>query len=388
MADERATAYPRIHLTWDNVAFYKRWCEPDEWAAKVAELGIRCVEASADNEHDPLFMGPDYFHAWVDQVREAERAHGIRVANLYSGHGTYSTLGMTHPDERVREHLLANWFFPMVEAAGELGCGMGFFAHAFPHRVLQSPDSYAEYVDVLVGQLARLNRHAAEAGCRELGLEQMYTPHQWPWRIDDVREMLRRVTQESGHDFYFTEDVGHHQRKFQRPTRDQLEAAPYPDTWVGSDRAFALARERGVGAWPEIEADMDANPQLFAGERDSDCYQWLAELGCYSPIVHLQQTDGQISAHIPFTEERNAWGIVTPRKVLEALKASYDRPEEPGMPARCQDVYLTLELYSGTASIIEQDWVAFQQSARYWRRAIPEDGMRLDQLLESLPEDL
>ena len=206
MAD--AVSYPRIYLTWDNVAFYKRWCTPDEWAEKIADLNIRYVEASADNEHDPLFMGQDYFHAWIGQVRDAERRHDIRVANLYSGHGTYSTLGMTHPDARVRENMMNNWFYPMVEAAGELGCGMGFFAHAFPHRVLQSQATYSEYVDLLVEQLVQLNRHAGEVGCRELGLEQMYTPHQYPWRINDTRELLRRVTQESGRNFYFTEDVG------------------------------------------------------------------------------------------------------------------------------------------------------------------------------------
>lgn len=382
MAD--AVSYPRIYLTWDNVAFYKRWCTPDEWAEKIADLNIRYVEASADNEHDPLFMGQDYFHAWIGQVRDAERRHDIRVANLYSGHGTYSTLGMTHPDARVRENMMNNWFYPMVEAAGELGCGMGFFAHAFPHRVLQSQATYGEYVDLLIEQLVQLNRHAGEVGCRELGLEQMYTPHQYPWRINDTRELLRRVTQESGRNFYFTEDVGHHQRKFQRPSEGQYLTTPYPDLWLGSDKAFALARERGISAWPSIEEDMDKNPQLFASAKDCDCYQWLSELGCYSPIIHLQQTDGQTSAHISFTEKTNAWGIINPLKVLSALKASYDRPIDPGMPDRCTDIYLTLELYSGTASIIEQDWVGFEESARYWRNAIPEDGLPLDELVARL----
>ena len=129
---------------------------------------------------------------------------------------------------------------------------------------------------------------------------------------------------------------------------------------------------------------MDKNPQLFASAKDCDCYQWLSELGCYSPIIHLQQTDGQTSAHISFTEKTNAWGIINPLKVLSALKASYDRPIDPGMPDRCTDIYLTLELYSGTASIIEQDWVGFEESARYWRNAIPEDGLPLDELVARL----
>ena len=151
---------------------------------------------------------------------------------------------MTHPDARVRENMMNNWFYPMVEAAGELGCGMGFFAHAFPHRVLQSQATYSEYVDLLVEQLVQLNRHAGEVGCRELGLEQMYTPHQYPWRINDTRELLRRVTQESGRNFYFTEDVGHHQRKFQRPSEVNTSQHRIPICGLDQTSLCPCARTR------------------------------------------------------------------------------------------------------------------------------------------------
>ena len=295
--------YPRIYLAIDNCVFYKRWTEPHEWSEKIKALGIRYVEASADTEHDPLYSGPEAFERWVSDVRDAEEKYGVKVANLYSGHGTYSTLGLTHPDPSVREHMLTNWFFPMVDTAGKLGCGMGFFAHAFPHKVLQLKEQYEVYIQILESMLDRLGEYAAKSGCREIGLEQMYTPHQYPWRIKDMRCLLKNLKNQGGHDFYFTEDLGHHHIKFMRPSREAFAKTSYPDLWVGSDHAFEVWKEKGADAWDEIEADMDQNPQLFSEAADGNCYTWLSELGCYSPIIHLQQTNGTQSSHLPFTKE-------------------------------------------------------------------------------------
>ena len=300
--------YPKIYLAIDNCFAYKRWTRPDDWAKVIADLGVKYVEASADTELDPLYMGLPYLKDWAVQVRGAERERGVKVCNLYSGHGTYTTLGLAHTDERVRERMIVDWFYPMIRTAGELGCGMGFFAHAFEHRVLQQPEAYARSIALLVESLARLNRYAKEAGCGTLGIEQMYSPHQYPWRIRDVEELLRRVTQGSGRSFYFTEDLGHHHTKFMRPDRAALAGGGLRGVWLGTDYAFSLAGAEGVSAWDRISADMDANPHLFSAEEDGDCYAWIERLGCYSPIVHLQQTDGRTSSHLPFTESRTARG--------------------------------------------------------------------------------
>ena len=69
---------------------------------------------------------------------------------------------------------------------------------------------------------------------------------------------------------------------------------------------------------------MDRYPHLFAAERDCDLYGWLEELGCYSPIVHLQQSNGKSSSHLPFTSANNETGIVHPLKVLQAIARSYE----------------------------------------------------------------
>jgi sugar phosphate isomerase/epimerase len=373
-------AYPKIYLAIDNCFAYKRWTRPKEWCDRIAQLGIRYVEASADNELDPLFMGPEYLACWVEEVQKAQAATGVRVANLYSGHGTYTTLGLTHTDPRVRRRMIDQWFKPMAAAAAQLGAGLGFFAHAFAHTALQDAVLYREEIDILEQGLVELNQYAAAVGCGDIGIEQMYSPHQYPWTIEQMKDLIRSITEKSGRPFYFTEDVGHHQRKFQKPDLEQLRGMKgglKRDTWLGSDRAFALAE---AGDWTGLEAEIQNTPYLFAEEKDSDCYAWLSELGRYSPIIHLQQTDGQTSAHLPFTAERNSWGIIDGKKILGSLKKAYDRKEEAGMPGGCEKIYLTLELFTGTAAIMRDLMADVEESVSYWRQWIPEDGMRLDEL--------
>jgi sugar phosphate isomerase/epimerase len=376
--------YPRIYLAIDNCFASKRWTRPEEWCGLIAQLGINYVEASADTELDPLYMGAEYLSDWLPDVEKAAAAAGIHIANLYSGHGTYTTLGLTHTDSRVRRRLIDEWFKPMINAAARLHAGMGFFAHAFPHGVLQDADRYEEAAALLRRELVELNQFAASAGCGDLGIEQMYSPHQYPWTRAQTRALLQAVTETSGHPFYFTEDLGHHQSKFRRPGKDVWQgikgfAGKLPrGLWLGSDRAFALAE---AGAAPEeITAEMDRTPHLFAEEKDGDCYAWLSELGCYSPIIHLQQTDGHSSSHLPFTEEQNKRGIIEGGRVLAALKAAYDRPEEQGMPKRADRIYMTLELFTGTAAITQDTLEDIGESAAYWRRWIPRDGTYLNEL--------
>ena len=57
------------------------------------------------------------------------------------------------------------------------------------------------------------------------------------------------------------------------------------------------------------------------------------------------------------------------------------RPEDEVLPQRCTEIYLTLELFSGTTSIMDEVMLELEQSVHYWREAIPHDGMPLDDLV-------
>jgi sugar phosphate isomerase/epimerase len=390
---------PRIYLAIDNCFASKRWTDPLEWARIVQKLGLRHVEASADNECDPLYADTEYLEDWVRATQSACNETGVRVANLYSGHGTYTTLGLAHPDLRNQERILNLWLKVMIANAAQLGAGLGFFCHAFNEPILQDPLAYAKAEETLYGRLAELADYAQQCGLKTIGLEQMYSPHQIPWTLEGARRLVRELYHRYGRPFYLTVDTGHQvgQRKFLRPTSRQLREALRSlrvsgklerGLWLGPDVAYTHFRH--AAAAPEsqeefhlqrVEEDMDCYPYLFASVEDGDTYLWLRQFGCYSPIIHLQQTDGNSSSHRAFTEENNQQGIIRAEEVLLAIADSYNRPLEPDMPPRCEEIYLTLEIFSGTADLPTEIIEQLAESVAYWRTYIPEDGLRLGELI-------
>ncbi len=373
--------FPRIHLAVDNCFASKRWTAPEEWMQIIHDAGARLVEASADTECDPLYTPPGVLNEWVEQVQVAAQRLNMRVANLYSGHGTYTTLGLAHPDRRVADHIQHQWLEPMIRHAGTLGAGLGFYCHAFSQATLQNSQRYAEAQAHLYRRLAELAAYASDSGVGSLAVEQMYTPHQIPWTIDGTRELLRRVKSLGNAVIYTTLDVGHQvgQRRYQRPTRTQLEAyfnvrTEMPDLWLG----YFAEQNADVDAAIDY---IDQHAYLFADPRDSDLYAWIEQLGAYSPIIHLQQTDGTSSAHRPFTDAYNRIGIVEPARVLVALRQAYQQPNDASLPPPCADIVLTLEIFSGTAERPNDILRSIRESVAYWRAFIPADGIPLDQLV-------
>ncbi len=115
--EQETTRYPRIHLTMDNSFAAKRWTTPDEWARIIRDLGITCIEASADTEADPFYCGAEYLDEWINHVREASQAYVVRVVNFYTGYTTYRTLGLAHPDARIRDRIVNKWLKVMARIA-------------------------------------------------------------------------------------------------------------------------------------------------------------------------------------------------------------------------------------------------------------------------------
>jgi len=393
---------PRIYLAVDNCFASKRWTRPEEWIELIAGMGVRCIEASADTECDPLYTTADYLDDWSGEVAEACARSGARIVNLYSGHGSYTTLGLAHTDRRIRDHIQNNWLKPMARRAAALGAGMGFFCHAFPDAILQEPERYREAESDLIERLAEVAAYGEEVGARPIGVEQMYSPHQIPWTISGAEGLLKAVYAGRSAPLYLTVDTGHQvgQRRYLRPPAAAVQASlrharegERPQClWLGSRRAhelFATASQTSLdkgndgveeGVVAEILADAGRHPYLFAESDDADPYRWLERLGCYSPIVHLQQTDGSSSSHRPFTAEHNRRGVVTPERVLGSLARSYAREAAAGMPPRCKEIYLTLEIFSGTAETIYEVERAMRESVEYWRRYLPTDGAVLSGL--------
>jgi D-erythrulose 1-phosphate 3-epimerase len=387
------TRYPKIYLAMDNSFATKRWTEPDDWARVIHDLGASYVEASADTEADPFYCGEEYLARWVDRVRSAEAKHGVKVANFYTGYTTYRTLGMAHPDPVIRGRVVDGWLKVMARIASRFKAGLGFYIHAFSEAMLQDPARYAPAMTILFDALVETARYAGEVGPIPIVLEQMYTPHQYPWTIEGTFDYIAEVSRRSGFPAYVAMDTGHQtgQRRYLRPNRDAIMRAldggssvPY----LGPDTAYAIFEGKLSGgaadhkdAAARIEAEMDRFPHMFACECDCDLYGWLAEVGCYSPIVHLQQSNGKSSSHLPFTAATNETGIVHPLKVLQAIARSYEKEPRPGMPVRCGEIYLTFEIFPHTTDRPRDILPGLAESVKYWRKWIPKDGAPLDTLL-------
>jgi hypothetical protein len=67
---------------------------------------------------------------------------------------------------------------------------------------------------------------------------------------------------------------------------------------------------------------------------------------------------------------------------LQAIANSYTRQPEPDMPPRCEEIYLTLEIFSTTADLPTEIIERLAESVAYWRRYIPEDGLSIGELLK------
>lgn len=395
------TEDPIITLGIDNCFASKRWTKPESWCALVAELGLRYIEASADTECDPLYMGSEYTADWIQDVRCACEKHGVQIANLYSGHGTYATLGLSHWDERVRERFREQWIKPQIDTAAAFGAGIGFFAHAFDETVLQEREQYEQALNLLCRDLADIAAYAASRGIAGAGVEQMYSPHQPPWTIESTQALLRRIYALRNAPFYVTLDVGHMngQRHFAHPTEDSIRQTllqvrrkkAKKRIWMGSRVATQAFWNAVAGRCTDTQAvrvilnEAEKTPYLFAEHCDTDPYQWLAALGCLSPIVHLQQSDGNSSPHWPFDAAHNAKGIIDGEKLLRALALAYEKPR-PDMPPLCKQITLTLEPFIGTAEDPYDAVDKLRESVDYWRSFVPRDGMHLSELIQELDQ--
>lgn len=113
-------------------------------------------------------------------------------------------------------------------------------------------------------------------------------------------------------------------------------------------------------------------PHLFYSERDSDTCEWIEALGAYSPIIHLQQTDGSHSCHRLFTGKWNRDGIVRGDRLLKALMRSCVHERDDEMFPPCSDIYLTIEVFTGTTDLPRDILHDLGETVGYWRRYVPE----------------
>lgn len=392
--------FPKIYLVLDNCFAIKRWVKPSEWLEIARDIGFNYVQASTDNEIDPLFSPKEYMDDWALEVKKYEKITGVKVINFYTGYQTYRTAGLAHHDERIRRKLMEEWLKPLIRYASDLkSAGIGFSYFALPDEVLQDPLKYKSRTDTIINLLGELSEYAYENGEVQVSFEQMYAPHQPPWTIEGTLKYLKDVYDINKKPAYTTIDVGHMvgQNRFLKPSIQDIENSikyakkDKPEIWLGSDSAYekwsracrdCTNIEDIKKAAKNIYEEINNYPYLFSEKRDSDIFKWVEELSCYSPIIHMQQTNGISSSHAAFTPENNKNGVVTGERLLSAIEKSYlKQSENPILPA-VDNIYLSFEIFASNVESKRDIIKKLKQTLTYWRKYIPRDGILLDKLLK------
>ncbi len=391
--------YPKIYLTLDNCFAIKRWTAPSQWMPLVKEIGFSSVQASFDNEIDFLYSPDWYMEKWFAQIEEQEEKTGVSVDTFYTGYQTYRTAGLGHFDGQMADYLTEEWMIKAVKRLGKRHSHMGVSFFALTEDVLQNPELYEQKYGEAVRRFKEIGRCAVKNGIYFCS-EAMYAPHQPSWTIKGTKKFLADCHEE-GCSVYTTIDAGHMtgQHRFRKPSREQIKEsiegakadAQYPPIWIGAEHTINIWRKAAADKahmetyLEEILEDIERYSYLFSdSEEDSSPYAWLQELACYSPIIHMQQTNGITASHAAFTQQNNEKGMIEGRKVLKAIEDAYEQPEDPSMPPRAKEIYLAFEIFGSNTEYSYEIINKLKETAAYWKQFVPENGIELDKLLKRL----
>jgi D-erythrulose 1-phosphate 3-epimerase len=304
----------KFHLGVDNCFARKRWPRPNEWA-EIMEKRFKCKHLEFTGDLlDPQTFPMTAMPRLAAEVKKAAADHGISIYDYYTGVITHCLNLLSHPDDEVRAFGF-KWCEDAIRITKAIGArGIGGHYDTIAETDWADPKMYAKCIDRLVKSFQKLSRVAKKEGIEFIMLEQMYTPLEAPYTIQQTHEMIDAINADVACPVYVTVDVGH------------MCCQNFPHT-----------------------------------PRDRDPYEWLKEFGAVSPVIHIQQVDGNGSPHWPFTKECNAKGIIDPKKVMQALEASGSKEN-----------YLILEIFHSLAVPGEKVISDIEASVDYWRQFVTE----------------
>ncbi len=260
-----------ITLGINNAFAFKNWPEPDAWAEIVANrLGLKHVQFSFDLL-DPVLPEPGRDALCAEVVQAAER-YGLSLDSSFTGLIVYAQNHLAHPSAPVREQAF-RWYQAAIDVSARLGTqATGGHMGAMSLADYAEPQRRAAQRANVIDAVRALSQYAAQRGQACLLWEPMPDARELPHTPQEAIEVLEEVNAGAGVPVQLCFDLGH------------CAASP-------------------------------------AGEI-ADPHRWLEELLPWTPVVHLQQTDGLGDRHWPFAPEFAAVGIVQPQRVIEIVRAS------------------------------------------------------------------
>ncbi|MFC3882137.1 sugar phosphate isomerase/epimerase family protein [Bacillus songklensis] len=297
----------------------KRWGDPKEWIRFVKEeLGLDVIQFSFD-QFDPRGR-KESVQGYCELVRNECEKRNVLIHSTFTGLSIYSHNLLYHPLLEGRIDGL-DWFehaFSMTEKLGTNGTGGPFggmdLNTFFDIQQRMYMEKWGE--EALVSLLQKAKTY---------GIEHFYwepTPimRENPVTIKEIKDFLEKIRGLAGRDaasLSICFDVGHTTNR-------------------------------------EASGD-DANP-----------YAWMTRLSDYISIIHLQQTDGTLDRHWPFTSRYNEIGKINASELIESVE-QMERERmtlllEIGHPFEEDDAVVKKEI---------------MESVNYWRSALKEKGYEI-----------
>lgn len=262
----------KIKLGMMNCFAVKRWPEPEVWCKIIGEdFNLRYLQFSFDLL-DPR-TGSVSRDKICRRIVKATKKYSLHLTSAFTGLASYSFNLLLHPDLGMRMDAL-NWYEQAIKTAAKMGAdGSGGHMGALSMQDFKDKNRKKYLMEFLTEALQHLSQVAKEAGQKFLLWEPMPLKREPPCTIEEAKQLHRMVNEGVAIPIQFCLDLGH---------------------------------QCAVGTTG----------------KDRDTYEWLRQLAPYSPVIHIQQTDGKGDRHWPFTEEYNCQGIIEPEKVIQAINDS------------------------------------------------------------------
>lgn len=307
----------RIHFGISAGFTIKRWADPEDWVNIVKnKLGLDLVQFSFD-QFDPR-GNTECVETYCHRLKNACRKYDVKIHSTFTGLSIYSHNLLYHPLLEGRLDGI-DWFnkaFKMtqllsVSATGGPFGGMDVIS-------FRDPSKRKHLEGWALEALVNLLQMAGQYGIKEFYWEPTPVRREGPVTIDETRELLEKVNGLAGQ----------------------------------GAAQFALCLDTGHAT----------NPSTSPTNRDP--YLWIEQMGKYAPVLHLQQSDGRLDRHWPFTTENNAAGIIEADKVLDALDSS-----------GTDEITLFVEVGHPFEEDDDKVLVEITQSVNYWRQALTRRGI-------------
>ncbi len=297
----------KINLGMMNCFAVKRWPESEVWCKIIGkDLNLRYAQFSFDLL-DPRTIEPAKTIMCKEIIKGCKK-YNIHLTSAFTGLASYSFNLLLHPEFGMRMDAL-NWYEEAVKTGALMEAdGVGGHIGALSMRDFENTTKKEYLMDSLMEALVHLSFLGKQKGLKFLLWEPMPVPREAPCTIDEAKRLYELANRNTQIPIKFCLDLGH-------------------------QCTYSI---RG---------------------KDRDTYAWLKELAPFSPVIHIQQTDGKMDRHWPFTKEYNKVGIIDPPRIIEAI-------EDSG----AKETTLLFEIIHAPETNENKVLEDLKESVEYWRK--------------------